>query len=404
MSGVDARDGSSERVLDVLIVSQPGEFGVAVCVRQLAEAAVAAGHRVVVACPDPTVGPLAEWITQAGAVHVPLNLQRRPALSDLRGMWILRSLVRGRDVVHLHSSKAGAVGRIAVASLRRRHRPATVLFTTHCWSWQVGGRLAVVYRWAERLLARLCDAIVAVSDQEAADGRAVLGSAAGRITVIPNGVDRRRFSPDGPRASRRSDAPLITCVGRLSRQKGQDLAISALARLRDRRVRLRLVGDEYPVGEKERLAELAAALGVADRVEWRGNVADAAPELRAADVVIAPSRWEGMSLVFLEAMACGAALVVTDVSGSDAVGPGGLIVPRDDVDALAGAIDALLGNEDWRRKLGVTARQLSALHDVDTTLARNLALWSRSAGDQRASRPRRLVTAQRDPTTSDRQP
>lgn len=371
--------GASELTgLDVLMVSQPVEYGVAVCARQQAEAAIAAGHRVTVACPDSDHGPLADWIKTAGAEHVPLPLVRQPGLGDLSAAWRLRKLARDRDIVHLHSSKAGAVGRIAVATLRPRNRPA-VIFTPHYWSWQVGGGLARTYRWIERLLAGRCDAIVAVSEQEAAEGRDVLGSAVDHMRVIQNGVDRVRFTPDGVRANREDGSPLIVCVGRISEQKGQDLAIGALARLEDGQTQLRLVGDEHPPGEKERLQAMAESLGVADRIDWRGKVTDTAPELRAADVVIAPSRWEGMSLVFLEAMACGAAMVVSDVFGSDAVGPAGVIVPPDDVDALVNAIDGLLSDEPRRRRLGKAARERSADYDVATTVARNLQLWSELA-------------------------
>jgi glycosyltransferase involved in cell wall biosynthesis len=370
-----ARRMERENTVKVLIVSQPVVYGVAVYVRQLTEAAVAAGHSVTVLCPDREEGPLAGWIEEAGATHEALNMVRRPAIRDLFDLWAIRRLARGMDVVHLHSSKAAALGRVAVTSLGPR-RPAIVV-TPHYWSWLVGGRMARLYRWIEWILARWCDAIVAVSKREAAEGRSVLGAAADRITQIYSGVDRARFSPDGVRADRSGTSPLVVCVGRLSEQKGQDVAIRALARLRSTAARLRLVGGETLGGERPRLEALAATLGVADRIEWRGPVSDVAPELRAADVVIAPSRWEGMSLVFLEAMACGAPLVVTDVPGSEVVRGAGVIVPLDDPGTLADAIDGLLEDDAWRARLGSAARERSASYDLVSTLRRNLELWAR---------------------------
>jgi glycosyltransferase involved in cell wall biosynthesis len=367
------------RPLDVLLVSQPVSYGVAVFVRQLAEAAVAAGHRVTVVCPGPERGPLAGWVRAAGAEHRTLDMARQPGPRDLVDLWSLRRLARGRDVVHLHSSKAAALGRLAVLTLGRR-RPAVVV-TPHYWSWLVGGRLAPLYRWVERVLAPRCDAIVAVSEAEAAEGRAVL-PAADRITLIHNGVDRERFSPDRAAAERDPDAPLLVCVGRLSEQKGQDIAIRALACLSDPTVRLRLVGSESAHGERERLGSLAASLGVADRIEWRGEVDDAAPELRAADVVVAPSRWEGMSLVFLEAMACGAAMVVADVAGSEAVDGAGLVVPRDDPSALAEAVERLLEDASLRSELGGAARDRTRAYDLGSTMRRNIDLWQELAAPE----------------------
>jgi glycosyltransferase involved in cell wall biosynthesis len=398
---VKARSGVAERPeagepLEVLLVSQAVIYGVGVYVRQLTEAAVAAGHNVTVACPGSDKGPLAGWIKTAGAKHEDLNMVRQPALRDLLDLWSLRRLARGRDVVHLHSSKAAALGRVAVASLGRR-RPVTVV-TPHYWSWLVGGRLAAVYQWIERVLARHCDAIVAVSEREEAQGRAVLG-ASDRLTLIHNGVDRDHFSPSGLRAQRSPTTPLIVCVGRLSEQKGQDVAIRALGCLKNQAARIRFVGGESHGDEKRLLEALASSLEVAHRIEWRGEVVDTAPDLRAADLVIAPSRWDGMSLALLEAMACGAPVVVTDVSGSEVVEGAGVIVPPDDPQALADAIDALLEDEPRRLRLGHAARERSGSFDLTSTLDRNLKLWSElvSAATQSSSRQVSRARWQRRP-------
>ncbi|HET9672117.1 MAG TPA: glycosyltransferase family 4 protein, partial [Actinomycetota bacterium] len=149
--------------LDVLIVSQPAAYGVAVFVRDLTEAAVAAGHRVTVVSPGEAHGPLAGWVAASGARHRRLDLARSPSPRDAIDLVTLRRLMRGRDVVHLHSSKAAALGRVAAATIRRDRRPA-VIVTAHYWSWLVGGPWASVYRWIERMLADRCDALVAVSD------------------------------------------------------------------------------------------------------------------------------------------------------------------------------------------------------------------------------------------------
>ena len=285
------RRSSADRPLDVLIVSQSVDYGVAIYVRQLTQAAVAAGHAVTVVSPGSARGPLQAWVEAAGARHRSLDMARSPSIRDPFDVLTLRGLARGRDVVHLHSSKASALGRVAARSIGRRDRPVVVM-TPHYWSWLVGGRWSSLYRWIERALAGRCDAIVAVSEREATEGRTVLGADA-PVLLLPNGVDRTRFSPDGPRAERVDGSRLIVCVGRLSEQKGQDVAIRALALVADRTARLRFVGGESSHGERIRLERIATSLGVMDRIEWRGPVDDTAPEYRAADIVIAPSRWEG---------------------------------------------------------------------------------------------------------------
>src|SRR5947207_6489183 len=203
---------NGDRSLDVLIVSQPADYGVAIYVRELARSAVEAGHDVTVISPPESRGPLASWVTSVGARHHTLDMARRPSLRDPFDVLTIRRLARGRDVIHVHSSKASALGRVAAATLPRRVRPAVVM-TPHYWSWLVGGRLAGLYRSIERLLARRCDAIVAVSEGEEVEGRSVLGPGA-RLMLIPNGVDREHFSPEGVSPERDADHPLIVCVGR----------------------------------------------------------------------------------------------------------------------------------------------------------------------------------------------
>ena len=360
--------------LDALIVSQPVDYGVAIHVRQLTEAAVAAGHRVAVACPGQDRGPLADWVRRAGAEHHRLDMARRPSPRDALDILALRRLSKGKDVVHLHSSKAAALGRVAALTIGGPERPAVVV-TPHYWSWMVGGPWAPLYRSVERSLAHRCDTFVALSEVEAAEGRRVLGRSI-PVRVIANGVDLDRFSPEGPSATREPSDPLVVCVGRLSHQKGQDIAIRALARLGDRGVRLRLVGDESDAGERRRLAELARGLGVGDRVEWVGAVEDTAPHYRAADVVVVPSRWDGMSLALLEAIATGAAIVATLVSGSDALGDAGLRVAPDDPAALADALEGLLRDPARRRAFGAAASRRAAAFGLDAAMRRNLEVWS----------------------------
>jgi len=235
--------------LRILHVSQPTDGGCAIAVRFLAEAGTRAGHTVTVACPRQS--DLPGWITDVGAHWHPLPMVRQPTPGDISAVLRLRRLFQRADVVHLHSSKAGALGRLALRSLGKR-APASC-FTPHGWSWLVGGRMAPAYRTFERVAAAWTDVIVAVSDEEADAGRVVLRPGFAQMTVIPNGVDTERFCVEGPRASR-SAQPLIVCAGRLTVQKGQDLGVRALAHLQTAGAWLRLVG-EGP--DEAKLRELA---------------------------------------------------------------------------------------------------------------------------------------------------
>lgn len=353
----------------VLMVSQATVNGVAICVRDLVQAAVSGGYVVTVACP--LTGDLATWVQERGAAWERLEMRRAPHPDDFLAVLRLRRLARTHGLVHVHSSKAGVVGRLAVASLVWRRPP--VVFTPHGWSWLVGGRLAALYRQTERIMLPLATAVVAVSEEERSLGLAVLGrGAAARIKVNPNGVDVSRFSPER-HASERSDDPLVVCVGRLCHQRAPDVAVAALALMRTPSVRLRLVGD----GEDRVLVEnMARALRLDGRVELAGFRPDPALDLRAADVVVIPSRYDGMALILLEAMACGAAIVATRVAGSSALEGAGQLVPAEDPRSLAEAVDALLDDPERRLLLGAAARERAVQHySLHRSLQGILRLW-----------------------------
>jgi glycosyltransferase involved in cell wall biosynthesis len=192
------------------------------------------------------------------------------------------------------------------------------------------------------------------------------------MRLIYNGVDVARFTP---RTGGDDDTPpFILVVGRLSEQKGQDIAVRAFARARARDVRLRLVG-EGP--ERARLEHLVDQLGVGERVDFVGK-SDALDHLRACQLVVVPSRWEGLSLLVLEAMATGCAVIATQRGGEEALGPTGWVVSDDDpVQDIATAIDALLADRGRRTALGEAARRrVIERFTLDQCLLDHLALWA----------------------------
>ena len=364
----------------ILIVSQATVDGVAVCVRDLVQAAVDGGYDVTVACPS--TGDLAGWARERGAAWERLEMRRSPHPGDIAAVRRIRRLAQASDLVHLHSSKAGAAGRLALASLGRSRPPS--VFTPHGWSWLVGGWLAPAYRLIEWIMIPVTTAVVAVSDEERAVGQVVLGSRAARIEVNQNGVDLSRFCPLGPVASR-PEQPLVVCVGRLCHARAPDVAVAALALMRTPDVHLRLVGEGQ---DRAAIENQVSALGLTGRVELVGFRPDPAPDLRAADVVMVPSRYDGMALVLLEAMACGAAVVATRVPGSSALEGAGQLVPVEDPQALAAAVDALLADPDQGRSLGLAARErvvenYSLQRSVDGTIG----LWRRLGACPPSDRP-----------------
>lgn len=339
LTATTAPDGSAG-ALSVLHVSQPTQFGVAKYVEALITDQAARGWAVTLA--SPPSNELNEVCARTGAVHRRWDARRSPGWSTLGEVRALGRIVRETrpDVIHLHSSKAGLAGRLAV----RRHQPT--IFTPHAWSFLHGGRLIrrSALAW-ERWAARWADVILCLSTTERA--RAEDAGIHGRLLVVEGPVDLDQFPPadgDDREAARAqlglTDAPLAVCVGRLVFQKGQDLLLRAWGDVRRRvpEAELALVGEGELFPELVRLATPGVTVV--------GSVDDVRPWLVAADVVVAPSRWEGRSSSVLEALASGRPVVATDVEGMrEAIGEdpatrAGAIVPPQDLDALAEAIAA----------------------------------------------------------------
>ncbi len=302
---------------------------------------------------------------------IPLSLVRSPTLADFGHAARLRRISKDFDIMHLHSSKAGAIGRIALAGKASSKLPK-VVFSPHAWSWLAQSRLSVAYKQFERFAARYADVIVAVSQDEAAEGRRVLGRNAGRIDVIENGVDEAKFSPDGPTGDQ-SGSFVIACVGQLDPRKGQDILIEALGMLRHSDVTVLFIGEGPHLAAYQ---SRASTLGVENRVRWIGNVADTSPYLRSADLVVVPSRYDGLSLALLEAMSCAKCIVATDVVGASALKGCGVMVPPQDPRAMAAAIDQLVANESERKRLGGLARQrILDRYRLSESLGKTIKLW-----------------------------
>ncbi|MEU0134626.1 glycosyltransferase family 4 protein [Streptomyces sp. NPDC006296] len=368
--------------LTVLHLVQPVEGGVARVVTDLVAAQVRAGLRPVVACPPD--GPLAAGASTAGARVCSWPAERAPGPLLAREVATADRLVRAYapDVVHAHSAKAGLAGRLAV-----RGRVPTV-FQPHAWSFEaLEGRAAGLAAAWERFGARWSDRILCVSESERRTGQRAGVTA--RWSVIHNGIDLGRFRPGGAdaRASARAslplldgipaDVPLAVCVGRLSRQKGQDVLLRAWRTAAPAGARLVLVGDG-PSGDELRRTAPPGVL-------FAGATADVRPWIHAADLLVLPSRWEGMALAPLEAMACGTPVLLTDVNGArESLPPGHpphCLVPPGDAPALAAALSALLGDPALRAELGRTAQSRTrSVFDVSRTSGAVLNLYEELVG------------------------
>jgi glycosyltransferase involved in cell wall biosynthesis len=249
------------------------------------------------------------------------------------------------------------------------------------------GRFAAHPRVFGQLLARAA-AVTACAASLAREARQLSPAVTARLQVIPNGVDVEQFSGG---ALAESGQPYVLAAGRFTRQKGFDVLLEAAATVeavRRGRVQILLAGDG---AEDASLRQQAARLGLSDGVRFIGPVdAERMRTLyQGACAVAVPSRWEGLPLVCLEAMASGRAVVASRVDGiPDAVveGKTGLLVPPDDPEALAHALDTLLADPGHAERLGAAGARRAREGFAWPHVAGNyLTVLARAARSRRSS-------------------
>ncbi|RSN16439.1 glycosyltransferase family 1 protein [Streptomyces sp. WAC 05977] len=342
----------------IVHVSQPVTAGVAAVVLELSVAQRDRGWSVTVVCPPS--GWLAEHTRSHRIAVRAWEATRSPGPRVIGETASLRRVLTELrpDVVHLHSSKAGLAGRLAL----RGSRPT--VFQPHLWSFEtVRGPLRQASTAWERLAARWTDLVVCVSDDELAAGRKAGVTA--DAEVVCNGVDTAKFAPRDRVAARRrlglpDRVPIAVCLGRLAELKGQDQLLSAwpqvLRRVPD--ALLVLAGDG-PMGAVWRDSHPVASH---PSVRWAGHTGDPAAFYAAANVVVLPSRAEGMALVSLEAMACARPVVAFDVGGMrQSVGGAGVVLPPGDLSLLADAVAVRLTEPGPARLEGERGRRRAEL-------------------------------------------
>jgi glycosyltransferase involved in cell wall biosynthesis len=262
-----------------------------------------------------------------------LELRGRDPL-HVRRLRQLRRLVRSGDYDVVHSSLWGANAFTRLAALDW-NRPAVVASERRVEDFRGRPRRVI-----DRALRPVTDAYIGNSSAVGDFVQRAHGVDSAAVHIVPNGMDRAVFTPDG-RMSRAPGAPVrLGGVGRLVHQKGFDVLLDALpAVLAHHDVELRIAGQ----GE-ERAALERRAVGLPVRfVGLLETPAAVAAFLRDLDLFVMPSRYEGLPNAVLEALACGLDVVATDAPGMrTALGDGVSLVPPDDPVALANAItDAL---------------------------------------------------------------
>ncbi len=311
-----------------------------------------------IACPDN--GP---YFEKFKSLNVPVFDIPFTAASPRSFVSILRTMSRGGiDLVHVHGRKAGFYGRLACL-----FADTPVVYSFHGLHYQKHGvLLRTLALGVERVLAKRTDRFINVSSSERQACIALGLLHAQRGLVVCNGIDWQAFDALTVDTRRiKVDLGFDPCdilVGHIAKfdvQKAQDQLAAAIPLVVEKcpRAKFLFVGDGALRAQVE---AQVARLGVKRQVMFMGYRDDVAQLLKTIDVVTLPSRWEGLSLVLLEAMACRKPIVATGVTGNvDVVVDGvtGFLVPSGASDALAEKIILLLQDARLRDELGQQGRK-----------------------------------------------
>jgi glycosyltransferase involved in cell wall biosynthesis len=279
------------------------------------------------------------------------------------------------DVVHLHSSKAGALGRIAA---RLVGIPA--IYSTHGVAYlrtDVGIGTRALFFALEWLLGFVGTVTVACSPSEMATMRAIPGWK----MIISNGIDLASLPPKDHSGSSQPGLQIALC-GRITAQKNPELACQ-IAQISPPDWRWVWLGD----GD---LQDLVARSGRIEVLGWMPRTS-ALARLSASDIMVHTSSWEGMPLAILEAMAVGLPVVATNVVGNrDLVVPGETGFVADDAPAFLRALQSLASSKDLRRKMGEASR-LRVANEFDQVMLgkRWMDLYRQISRKRRAVAPAR---------------
>jgi glycosyltransferase involved in cell wall biosynthesis len=348
-------------VTRVALVHQPIDGGVARHVLDLFDGLTGLGFEPVLCGPAvPSASSLRNG-TRRAVPHARLAMKRAVAPGwDAIALGSYARVVGSikPQLVHAHSSKAGALARIG----KLVHPRIPVLYTPHGYAFAGYNERPLqrrLYREAERSLVPLTRCVIAVCQAEAALARSL--SAGGWVHVVHNGIDPPPDAAADPRIAELSRRGTVLCtLTQLRPGKGVETLIDALPPVIERHpdLQVAIIGGGPLKGALQSRARLR---GVEHRVHFLGEQGDPVAMLRGADAFVLPSWAEAFPYAILEAMSVGLPIVSSDVGGiAEAIehGTSGLLVRPADVPGTARALLELLDDERLRVRLGEAARRI----------------------------------------------
>ncbi len=308
-----------------------------------------------------------ELVAELENMDVPVIIFKRKHKLDIGLIFRLRKWLRrnNADVVHTHLFTADSWGRLA-AFLARVPCIVNTVHSTNTWKTKI-------HRLIDRVLAKISTNIIACSDEVAKVLIQDDGISAKHIKVVANGIDLRRFEDVSPiNLATEPDTVNLVVIGRLHPAKGHQDLIPVIKAIKDKCSDFHF----YFVGEGELRADIEKNIkkqGLLDAITLMGQRQDIPAILAAIDIFVMPSKWEGLPMALLEAMAMGKTVIATRVGGIPDVithNENGLLVDVGDGSALAENLVNAITDNSLRQRLGAAAKEMVRQHYSAETVSR----------------------------------
>ena len=294
-----------------------------------------------------------------------VNMRRRITIKgDFKALIGIYKLIKkyNPDLIYVHSSKAGALGRIANICFKK-----PIIYNPHGWSFnmQISSKKKLMFVFIERLLSRFCDVIIAISQKEKESALVNKICSDKKIKVIFNGIDIERYEQElldedncRDELNIPKEAIVVGMVGRLSKQKAPDVFIKCAAIIKKKIPEsfFLLVGDGEQKDEMEKLVE---EYELNDCVRITGWVDNSYKYIKSFDVAMLLSRWEGFGLAIAEYMICEKPIVATKVDAIPNLienNESGILVNPDNENEAAEAVVRIINDKEFTKYIVANAR------------------------------------------------
>lgn len=287
-----------------------------------------------------------------------VKMEREIGKSDLKAISEVRILIKkyNPDIVYAHSSKAGAIARVADIGLKNY-----CIYNPHGWAFNMrcSKKKKTIYAAIEKIAAPFCDKIICISDAEKQSALDKNICKENKLQIIFNGVDVDAYKDEEHGVVKRADlgipddAFVVGMVGRVSPQKAPDVFVRMAKLVNDKILNSHFIIVGSGMLERK-IREYALKQGFSDKLHITGWVDNPMSYVELFDVGCLLSRWEGFGLALPEYMMAGKPIVATNIDAIPNIindGENGLLVNVDDADGASNAVNRIFNDSTLRRKL-----------------------------------------------------